>query len=359
MSGTIQPAGTATSLISGSAAGVMPVSYGYYPREGSRCVTASYNWTSQLAYAEDLSQLVARGIETSVQTLFVDNSTCAQPVTLLILGSDQVLVVPPNSQGVYPVFFTGTPALTLSVPALSATVTRVYYLNVPISNAVWPVSFATGGGGSTAPLITVAGAGTATQGAVDALTYNPALSELTTGNSVGLQSNAYGSLYVDTEANSPTYWTSGQLSIPASQAIIFEMNGNGTKTLRIHQIMLSFTATSAPMSAFPVSITRRLAAAGGTSTGMGIAPHDTNSAASGSGALAYTAPGAGSTAAASPIEQFFAASATNAAGPYIFEYGKNDQSFVLRGSQTISISLENAAIPAGLVARLKMKWSEI
>lgn len=139
MSGTLQPAPTATQTVSSGTAGVFPVGLGYYPQEGSRCVTAQYNWSNQAGYADDLSQLVARGVETTIQSVFVDNSSNSQGVTLTVAGTGQVICCPALSQGVFPLLFTGTPLLQIATPAPVAAVTRCYFLNVPAAPGVWHI----------------------------------------------------------------------------------------------------------------------------------------------------------------------------------------------------------------------------
>lgn len=138
MSGSIQPVGTASMTVASGAAGVFPTATGYYPPEGSRVVSAQYNWTAQTGYVDDLSQLVARGVETTIQSAYIDNSQCAMPVTVTVAGTDQVVVVPAFNEGVYPLLFTGTPQVQLSVAqVLSGAVTRVYYINFPLGAASW------------------------------------------------------------------------------------------------------------------------------------------------------------------------------------------------------------------------------
>jgi hypothetical protein len=122
--------------ISANTAGVFPISFGYYPQEGSRAISAQYDWTSQTSYNEDLSQLVARGVETTIQGVFADNSTSAQFVTMLVSVTGQVLIIPPGIQGVFPLFFTGNPSFTLSVPSVASAVTRLIFLNVPPQTTV-------------------------------------------------------------------------------------------------------------------------------------------------------------------------------------------------------------------------------
>lgn len=143
MSGSLpQGAPTASSTVSAGQAGVMNVAYGCYPSEGSRCVTAQYSWGGGiLFYVEDLSQLVAKGVETSIQTVFIDNSTNPDPIVMTINGTGQVVECPAAAQGVFPVFFTGTPGFVIqsgtSQPETAGAVTRCYFLNTPGQAAVW------------------------------------------------------------------------------------------------------------------------------------------------------------------------------------------------------------------------------
>jgi hypothetical protein len=116
---------------------VSPVGFGYYPNEGPRCVSAQYNWTSQAGFTEDLSGLVGRGVATTIQSVFIDNSGNSQPVTLTVNGTLQTLVVAGHSQGMFPLFFTGQPGFQLTTTAPIAAVTRLNLLNVPSNGASW------------------------------------------------------------------------------------------------------------------------------------------------------------------------------------------------------------------------------
>lgn len=148
MSQTLQGPSTGTQQVASGAAGVFPVSYGYYPQEGSRVVNAIYNWSANIGFNEDLSQLVAKGLETTIQSVWIDNSSNPEPVTLSIASTGQVIVVPQNSQGLFPAFFTGAPAFQISVlqipvqfivlGVVTVPVTRVVFLNVPCGGAsIW------------------------------------------------------------------------------------------------------------------------------------------------------------------------------------------------------------------------------
>lgn len=152
MSQTLQPAGTATQTVASGTVAVSAVAFGYYPQEGSRVVSAVYNWTAQTGFAEDLSQLVARGVETTIQSVFIDNSSNPQAVTLTANGTGQVLVCPGLSQAMFPLFLTGAPGFQLTVPATTAAVTRLSLLNCPCGSAgVWGTSTAVGTVVTTTP----------------------------------------------------------------------------------------------------------------------------------------------------------------------------------------------------------------
>jgi hypothetical protein len=142
--------------VASGAAAAFPVGFGYYPPEGSRVVSAQYNFATQLAFAEDLSQLVARGVETSIQSAYIDNSANSFNVTLTIGGTLQVLNIPPFACGIFPVFFTGTPAFSIvsagnvnNAVLGTAALTRVLLLNVPASPDLWNAATVIDGGQQT------------------------------------------------------------------------------------------------------------------------------------------------------------------------------------------------------------------
>lgn len=138
MSGSLQPLPTASQSVTGKGAGVAPVTAGYFPVEGSRVIPCVFNWTAQTGYQDDLSQAVAVGELTSIQTVIIDNSANSQPVTLISPGTGNSIICPANSQGIFPIMFSGAPLYQVSVPAvLSGAYTRVMFLNIPLSPAVW------------------------------------------------------------------------------------------------------------------------------------------------------------------------------------------------------------------------------
>jgi hypothetical protein len=321
MSGTIQPAPTGSMTIASGAATVAPTTYGYYPAEGSRLVSAQYSWLSQSAYAEDLSGLAARGVETTPQAAFIDNSANPSVVAVVIGGTGQVISVPANSQAVYPLFFSGMPSLQLSVPSPVAGLTRVYYSNVPVAPAMW------GPNG----------------------TYVGTPPELSSGASSGPLLDAFGSLMVDTECSSPTYSAATFGASAAAATDVATLYGSASKIIRVHQIVVTSNQT------VTVSVVRRSTPdAGGTSTSMTAVSHDSNSAAATAVATVYSAnPGALGTAAGT-IDQV-----QYTAGQMLtLSYGATDQSLVLRGtSQGIAVNFNGGGAGGGTC--VKFRWTEI
>jgi hypothetical protein len=146
MSGTQQNAGTGSQTLASGTASITPIGYGYSPPEGSRALYTQYNWASAPSFYEDGSQVVAKGLETCIQGVFIDNSTVAMPVTIYI-NPHQSLICPAYSQGVFPVFFSGNPQYEISVPnTLAIGTTRLTWLNIPVSPCVWATGFQVDGG---------------------------------------------------------------------------------------------------------------------------------------------------------------------------------------------------------------------
>ena len=347
MSGSnVQGAPTASMTISAGQESVFSIGFGYYPQEGSRCVSAQYNWTAQLGYFEDLSQLVARGVETAIQAVYIDNTTCPQIVTMTIGGTGQLIVCPANSQGVFPCFFTGTPQFTLSVASASASVTRLYLLNVPAQAAgVWQQ--------------TAAGTGTVTVGG----TYQSPPVELIAGGTQGLLLDAYGSLMVDTESNVPTYSAACSFTPAAAATDIFVIGGSATKTIRVHQMVLVLNSAGLSNSVAVSLIKRSAANTGGTQNGMTNLAHDSNNAAASANVFFYTANPTGLGTSLGAFEQYYLGAPANSGTPALpYNYGPfyGDQSIVLRGTtQFAVINLEGATLVSGETVRAKVKWSEV
>jgi hypothetical protein len=330
MSGSnTQTAPTATMSIASGAAAAGPVSYGYYPQEGSRALTAQYNWTSQTGYVEDLSQVTAKGIETTIQSVFVDNSENTLPVVILVNGTGQKLQVPASAQGVFPLFFSGAPGFQIYVPAtLAGAVTRCIFLNVPAQTAagIWPVSVAGGG-----------------------FSYQSAPPHLAGGAQAGGLVDAYGSLFVDTEGNAPVYSAAGFITAAAAQTDVVAIFGNAGKIIRVHEFSISSAAAN-PYSL----VVRSNGNTGGAPAVITPAPHDSNSAAPQAVTISY---GSSPTSLGTQVG-LAGADYLPAAGRHVYTWGATDQAIVLRTAlQGLCLNTANATGAWSIAYRIK--WSEI
>ena len=364
MSGTIQGAPTASMTVASGAAGVFPVSFGYYPREGSRAVSAQYSWAAQTGYVEDLSQLAAKGVETTIQGVFIDNSTVPYPVTLTVLGTEQICVIPPNAQGMFPLFFSGTPALQITTTAVNSGVTRLYLLNVPLGGAAtWSATGAQQlgpqgvNGGPIVPSPAYGNQYSAIQiAAVSALT-TPAEGTVN-GYPSSLIVDPYGSLFVDTECNAPVYSGVVFVNPTTSGADAVTLSGSASKTIRVHQIIVSLSGSSAPENTSIAVFKRSTANSGGTFVPITPLPHDKNSSAAsaviGGYSVSPTTPGTF----VGILEEVYLAASTLNIAPVVFTYGQTDQSVILRGTGDL-LTVSVNPLPASPAMLVKIKWSEI
>ena len=335
MSASIQPAPTATATIVSGAAAAFPISLGYYPQEGSRAISAQYNWTAQAAYAEDLSQLSARGMETTIQGIYVDNSLCSSPVTILIGTSGQVIICPGNAQGAFPAMFSGAQGYQISVPGVVSGVTRLMLVNVPLnSSGIWTTIAAGGSSG----------------------TYLAAPPELTTGASSTLLLDPYGGLYVNGESNAPTFSATAQFTAAAGATDICTLSAPlGGKTVRVHLVNFQMVAGAGTL----VLLKRFSANTGGTPGTFPAQAHSPGNTT----ASVVTSYASNPSTLGNTNNSIIEADMLSATAPtnVTYRYGEYDQSIVLTSGVTLTQSLclnLQSSNPSGQVI-VKFKWSEI
>ena len=330
MSGTIQNPPYGIMTVASGNSGATPVSAGYYPAEGSRSIPAIYQWSVQSVYNEDLSIVQAMGWESGVQAAFIDNSQCPFAVQLFIPSTGQALIVPPTSQGYVPLLFSGAPSIMLSVSGtgLSSTqVTRVYYLNFPVNTAgFWSV------------------------GSVGVAAYYQSTPppNLTQRESVPLTVNAYGSVFVDSEVQIPTYSATAVVAVQANATDAFTFYG-GARLTRLRKMAVSLSS-----AATLYLVKRSSTNTGGTFTAATATLHDSNT----NGALAtpvsYTA---NPTALGTSVGNVGAYSLLANDRPFEEIYGVGDTSLLLRNAaQGIAWNFNGAN--AALTMTITVQWTE-
>jgi hypothetical protein len=210
------------------------------------------------------------------------------------------------------------------------------------------------------------GAATATKSDLIGLEYTAAPSEWTAGQQGSASANAYGSLLVDTEVQSPTYGTAAGPSVAASAVGVptFWVRGSATKTLRIKRIILSAASSGTTAAAFSASISRASGstAYSGASVSAGTpAQFDINDPAA-SGTVGANN---GGTVTGGPTignvlrYAFFDPSTTVLGGPIEFDFSSGGKSLVLRGtSDWIVITCSNSSASATAL-QVMADWTEV
>lgn len=154
--------GTVGSLLPGAALNILPVTQDMLPaaREGSKVCSLNVNWAFVIASLPRIPNQVFAGVInllsqaqtgnfSTIQAVWIDNSTCPYPVTLVSLETTQQIVVPAFHQGMYPILANTSPVFTLTlnyaldpnfaftiggigtIPSTTQYTTRLVFLNTP------------------------------------------------------------------------------------------------------------------------------------------------------------------------------------------------------------------------------------
>lgn len=108
------------------------------PAEGSLCIPVRLDFTNTPEWDLDLLNFFEQGRISLIQTAFVDNSNNSNPFTITCQASGMSLVVPPNSQGFFPLLVPNPPRFAFTTLQGSGVVT-VQLLNTMIPGPIWSV----------------------------------------------------------------------------------------------------------------------------------------------------------------------------------------------------------------------------
>lgn len=129
--------------MSGSSPGriaIQPNNLNAVPRvgEGSQVVFFAQRWNDpalagQLFSRINLLQQYQSGQFTAIQSVFIDNSTCYQAITLKCEETGQLVQCPGLSQGMFPLICATAPSFTLTLQSniIVGATTRLHFLNTP------------------------------------------------------------------------------------------------------------------------------------------------------------------------------------------------------------------------------------
>jgi hypothetical protein len=115
------------------------------PGEGPKSVAININWqnvfntTGAFVQPVNLLSQFQSGQFSTVQSVYVDNQTCPEMVTIVCSDTGQQIRVPPFAKGTYPVLCSQTPEFTITLNlafdpvtgnAFSNCSTRLFFLNI-------------------------------------------------------------------------------------------------------------------------------------------------------------------------------------------------------------------------------------
>jgi|ERR1035437_7744482 hypothetical protein len=199
--------------------------------------------------------------------------------------------------------------------------------------------------------------------------YNPTTPALASAQSVQLQGDSAGSLYVDIAGRQPTYVACKSAFVPLADAGLpfFVLQGSATKTVKIRHVRLSWGAVTGNAAPNVISMRRFSAVTGGTPNVVPLAQMDTVDPAATAVVSQYSALPSVATPTplgAGEIVSDYMQWTTNAAGvagPTIIEFDfglTGKEPLVVRGtSEWIGISISAMAASGGTMA-LGISWTE-
>jgi hypothetical protein len=109
------------------------------PDEGPKAIPLLLDYTGAVTeYDLDLLQTIQQGFISMVQTLYIDLSQSSNDLTVVVNGSNQIVVAKAGTQGYYQVL-APNPAKFAFQSASGGVIIPVFLINVPIAGVVWLV----------------------------------------------------------------------------------------------------------------------------------------------------------------------------------------------------------------------------
>lgn len=115
---------------------IFPVASGLLPTGSPRALRRLIPLSTTTPYSFDLYQEGAKGDINNIQAIFIDNSQNGSPVTVTVSGTQLRLILPPQWQGILPLFSTTDPKIV--VTSAGAVDIPIHLLNVPLPFMAWP-----------------------------------------------------------------------------------------------------------------------------------------------------------------------------------------------------------------------------
>lgn len=105
------------------------------PKEGPKTVSVPLDFSLNASYLLDFTLAYQQTTMTVVQACWIDNSANGNELSISVDNTGQVIRVPPNAQGTFPIIAAIRPKIT--VASAGSAVVPSMWLNVPLPLAVW------------------------------------------------------------------------------------------------------------------------------------------------------------------------------------------------------------------------------
>lgn len=115
-----------------------PVYNALIPKEGPKVLPYTCNFGTNSSYVIDLQNAQASGKISLVQTVYIDNSLNAQPVTVTSNTTNQKVTAPPYYQGYFPILSQNPPRFTIS--SAGTVSVGIMLMNIPVQAQSWSSS---------------------------------------------------------------------------------------------------------------------------------------------------------------------------------------------------------------------------
>jgi hypothetical protein len=116
----------------------VPIMNGLVPDKGPLGVRVDLDFTAAQLVRMDLIREIGIGVIDLVQSIYIDNGSNAQPISIEFSGLMYKITCRANRQGIFPVIgLSGQ--LQLSAATAGAVIVPIILINVPMQTATWDV----------------------------------------------------------------------------------------------------------------------------------------------------------------------------------------------------------------------------
>lgn len=107
------------------------------PKEGAKAYPVNLDFRATDNVVVDFTLQVQQHFVSFIQSVFIDNSENANPLSVKCAATNHKVIIPPTSQGYFPLFLTSDPVMTFETPQDNNLIVPIVLTNVPVTPSVW------------------------------------------------------------------------------------------------------------------------------------------------------------------------------------------------------------------------------